>query len=111
MPEYDSSGLMIFRDNLIPMIAGKDILILISTINSGKSGRRVSECVEYYGGKVQGIAAVFSSMEELDGLPVFSLFVPSDIPHYATYAPEECAMCKAGKKIDALVNSYGLSSL
>ena len=66
-PEYDSSGLMIFRDNLIPMIAGQNVLILISTINSGKSGRRVSECVEYYGGKVQGIAAVFSSMEELDG--------------------------------------------
>ena len=39
-PEYDSSGLMIFRDNLIPMVAGKNILILISTINSGKSGRR-----------------------------------------------------------------------
>ena len=44
-PEYDNSGLMIFRDNLIPMVAGKNILILISTINSGKSGRRVSECV------------------------------------------------------------------
>ena len=110
-PEYDSSGLMIFRDNLIPMVAGKNILILISTINSGKSGRRVSECVEYYGGKVQGIAAVFSSMEELDGWPIYSLFVPSDIPNYATYAPEECEMCKAGKKIDALVNSYGLSIL
>ena len=110
-PEYDSSGLMIFRDNLIPMVAGRNILILISTINSGKSGRRVSECVEYYGGKVQGIAAVFSSMKELDGWPVYSLFSPSDIPNYATYAPEECAMCKAGKKIDALVNSYGLSIL
>ena len=52
---------LIFRDNLIPMVAGKNVLLLISTINSGKSGRRVSECVEYYGGKVQGIAAVFSS--------------------------------------------------
>ena len=50
-------------------------------------------------------------MEELDGWPVYSLFVPSDIPNYATYAPEDCAMCKAGKKIDALVNSYGLSIL
>ena len=110
-PEYDSSGLMIFRENIIPMVTGKNILILISTINSGKSGRRVSECIEYYGGKVQGIAAVFSSMPELDGWPVYSLFVPEDIPNYCTYAPEECAMCKAGQKIDALINSYGLSNL
>ena len=36
-PEYDSSGLMIFRDNLIPMVAGKNILILISTINSARA--------------------------------------------------------------------------
>ena len=110
-PEYDASGLMIFRDNLIPMIAGKNILILISTINSGKSVRRVAECVEYYGGKMQGIASIFSSMDKLGDLPIYSLFVPSDIPNYATYAPEECAMCKAGQKINALVNSYGLSML
>ena len=110
-PEYDNNGQLIFRDNLIPMVAGKNVLLLISTINSGKSGRRVSECVEYYGGKVQGISAVFSSMEELDGWPVYSLFVPEDIPNYETYSPEECAMCRAGRKIDALVNSYGLSIL
>ena len=26
-------------------------------------------------------------------------------------APEECPMCKAGRKIDAIANSYGLSKL
>ena len=31
-----------------------------STVNSGKSARRTLECVQYYGGKVQGIAAIFS---------------------------------------------------
>ena len=44
-PEYDSNGQLIFRDNLTPMISGKDVLILISTVNSGKTARRAVECV------------------------------------------------------------------
>ena len=110
-PEYDSNGQLLFRDNLIPMVAGRNVLLLISTVNSGKSIRRVVECAQYYGGRVQGIAAVFSTLEEMEGVPIYSLFTPEDIPGYATYAPESCAMCRAGKRIDALANSYGLSAL
>lgn len=110
-PEYDSNGQLIFRDNLSPMVIGQDVLVLISTINSGKSIRRVLECVEYYGGKVQGIASVFSTMDHVDQVPVYSLFTPEDIPGYATYSPKDCAMCKAGRKLDALSNSYGFSLL
>ena len=43
-PEYDSNGQLIFRDNLSPMVTGKDVLILISTVNSGKSVRRAVAC-------------------------------------------------------------------
>lgn len=110
-PEYDSNGQLIFRDNLTPMVMGKHVLVLISTINSGKSIRRMMECVEYYGGLVQGIASVFSTLDELDEVPIYSLFTPEDIPGYATYTPETCALCKAGQRIDALANSYGLSRL
>ena len=78
-PEYDSNGQLIFRDNLTPMIVGREVLILISTVNSGKSARRTLECVQYYGGKVQGIAAIFSMLEQVDGIPVYSLFSPDDI--------------------------------
>ncbi|MEA4934169.1 MAG: orotate phosphoribosyltransferase [Lawsonibacter sp.] len=110
-PEYDSNGLLIFRDNLIPMVAEKDVLFLISTVNSGKTARRALECVEYYGGRVQGIAAVFSTQEAVDGTPVYSLFTPEDIPGYSTNALKTCPMCAKGLKIDALSNSYGFSLL
>ena len=110
-PEYNSNGQLIFRDNLAPMVNGKDVLLLISTVNSGKTARRALECVEYYGGKVQGIASVFSAVDELDGLPVYSLFTPDDILGYATYARETCPLCAAGKRIDAISNSYGFSRL
>jgi len=110
-PEYDSNGQMIFRDNLAPMVTGKSVLLLISTVNSGKTIRRMLECVEYYGATVQGIATVFSTVPNVDNVPIYSLFTPEDIAGYSTSAPKECPMCKAGKKIDALANSYGLSRL
>jgi len=87
------------------------VLLLISTVNSGKTIRRMLECVEYYGATVQGIATVFSTVPNVDGVPIYSLFTPEDIPGYATSSPKECPMCKAGRKIDALANSYGLSRL
>lgn len=110
-PEYDSNGQMIFRDNLAPMVTGKSVLLLISTVNSGKTIRRMLECVEYYGATVQGIATVFSTVPSVDEVPIYSLFAPEDIAGYSTSSPKECPMCKAGKKIEALANSYGLSRL
>ena len=84
-PEYDSNGQLLFRENLVPMIQGKNALLLISTVNSGKTARRALECIQYYGGRIQGVAAVFSAIPDLDGIPVLSLFTPSDIPDYETY--------------------------
>ena len=110
-PEFDHTGQLIFRDNLLPMVAGKNVLILISTVKSGKTIAQTLECVSYYGGSVQGIATIFSTVEELDGIPVCSIFGPEDIPDYISKDVKECPMCKAGKKIDAIANSYGLSKL
>ncbi len=110
-PEYDSNGQLIFRDNLVPMVAGKDVLLLISTVNSGKTARRALECVEYYGGRVQGIAAIFSAQEAVEDTPVYSLFSPEDIPGYSTNTLKTCPMCAQGQKIEALSNSYGFSLL
>ena len=36
-PEYDSNGQLIFRDNLTGMVSGKNVLLLISTVNSPSS--------------------------------------------------------------------------
>lgn len=110
-PEYDSNGQLIFRDNLVSMIEGKDVLLLISTVNSGKTARRALECVEYYGARVQGIASVFSVLQDVDDIPVYALFTPEDIPGYTTSAPKNCPLCAAGEKLDALSNSYGFSLL
>lgn len=109
--EFDENGRPVFRDNLLPMISGKNILILISTVKSGKTIARMMECLGNYAATLQGIATVFSTAEKLGDIPVYSLFTQEDIPGYICADPEECPMCKAGKKIDAIANSYGLSKL
>lgn len=101
----------IFRNNLAGMVSGKNVLLLISTVNSGKTARRAMECIEYYGGSLQGIAAVFSAIAKVDEVPVMSIFSPEDIPGYMTSLVPDCPLCRAGQKIDALANSYGFSAL
>ncbi len=110
-PEFDHTGQLIFRDNLISMVTGKNVLLLISTVKSGKTIAQTLECVSYYGANIQGIAAVFSTVEALDGIPVYSIFTPENIPGYMTSQVKECPLCKAGQKIDAIANSYGFSKL
>ena len=110
-PERGSEGQMLLRDNLVGMVRDKDVLPLISTIHTGRTARQALEGVAYYGGRVSAVTAIFSAVEAVDGVPVFALFTPTDIPGFVTGAPEACPLCAAGVKLDALVNSYGLSQL
>ena len=105
------NGQLLFRDNLVPMIKDKNVMILAVSVSSGKTVETAVDAVKYYSGKVSGIASIFSTVEKCAGLPVRSVFNPKDLPDYQTYAPNECPMCKEGKKIDALINSHGFSKL
>lgn len=110
-PEIVSGGQLLFRDNIIPMIAGKNVLILAVSVSSGKTVLSAMDAVKYYYGKVAGIAAIFSTAEECGGVPVHSAFNPNDLPDYQNYPSVECPLCKAGIKLDALVNCHGFSKL
>ena len=110
-PEYNSNSQMIFRDNIQPMITGKNVILLMASVTTGKTINKGVECIQYYGGKLQGISAIFSAIGELDGMPVNSVFRERDIPDYQTYDFRECPYCKKGIKLDALVNGYGYSKL
>ncbi len=110
-PEYHQSGQILFRDNVQRMVKNCQVLILAPSVTTGKSVKRAIEAVEYYGGTVCGICAVFSSVEKINGIDIKSIFTEKDIPDYHAYSPSECPMCKAGEKLDAIVNSYGYSKL
>lgn len=111
-PEFNSSsGQMIFRDNLQPMIAGKNVILLAASVTSGRTINEGAECIQYYGGILQGIGAIFSDLDEVDGIRINSLFTKNEIPDYQAYDHRDCPFCKQGIKLDALVNGYGYSRL
>lgn len=110
-PEMTSSSQLLFRDNIVPMIKGKHVLILAVSVATGGTVKAAMEAVNYYGGEVVGIASIFSTVKECNGYTVNSVFNPKDIPGYFTCPSHECPLCKEGKKLDALINSHGFSKL
>ncbi len=110
-PEMTSSSQLLFRDNIVPMIRGKHVLILAVSVATGGTVKAAMEAVNYYGGEIVGVASIFSTAKECNGYSVNSVFNPNDIPGYYTCPAHECPLCKEGKKLDALINSHGFSKL
>ena len=110
-PEYNANSQIIFRENIQPMIRGKHVLILMASVTTGYTAKRSIEAIGYYGGFVAGVAAIYRAVDEVGGYPVRSVYSVADLPEYRSYDYRECPYCKAGKKIDALVNSFGYSEI
>ncbi len=110
-PEHTSGSQLIFRDNLIPMIQGKHVLVLAASVTTGYTANAAIEAIKYYNGTVVGVSAIFSTVDECMGYEVRSVFDTKDLDGYASYPSHECPFCREGKKIDALVNSFGFSKL
>ena len=109
-PEHTSGSQLIFRDNTQPMIRGKHVLIVAASVTTGYTVRGAIEALNYYGGMCVGVSAIFASADLCMGYPVYSVF---DNKHYMedymSSPSQDCPLCKAGVKLDALVNTYGIS--
>jgi orotate phosphoribosyltransferase len=110
-PEVNSVGQLTFRDNVIPMIKNKHVMLLLATATTGQTTEKAIECIEYYGGSIAGISAIFSAIDNVQGYDVHSIFHTNDIEGYASYSSHECPFCKAGMKLDGLVSAGGISEL
>ena len=110
-PEHTTGSQLIFRENTAPMIQDKHVLVLAASVTTGYTVQGAVEAIRYYGGEPAGVTAIFATVDECAGYPVASIFDPHDLPDYQSYDAHSCPWCKEGKKIDALVNSFGYSSL
>jgi orotate phosphoribosyltransferase len=110
-PEHTVGSQLVLRDNMVPMVEGKHVLVLAASVTTGYTARSAIEAIRYYNGFVSGISAIFSTEQECMGYPVYSVFNPNDLQDYSSYPSHECPMCKAGARIDALVNGFGYSKL
>ena len=101
-PEYNSNS---------QMVTGKNVILLMASITTGKTIAKGIECIRYYGGILAGISTIFSAIEETDGIHINSIFGMRDLPDYQAHDYRDCPFCQKGIKLDALVNSYGYSKL
>jgi orotate phosphoribosyltransferase len=102
---------MIFQDNIVKWIANKNILLLIATVSSGRALTIGIECIEYYGGRLSGVSALYTASPSTLKYKINTLFTSEDIPGYRLFSPSECDLCKAGMKLDAIVSSDGYTKL
>lgn len=110
-PEYNTNGQMIFRENNQPAVYNKHILLLAASATTGDTLKKSLSCITYYGGLIQGISAIFSAVAKVDQVIVNSIFTEKDIPDYKSYDINECPMCKANKRLEAIVNGHGYMKL
>lgn len=110
-PEYNLNSQIMFRDNVQPMIMRKKVVLLVSSVTTGKTINRAHRVMQYYGGEIVGISAIFSAADSVDNMKINALFKTSDLPSYNTYSFDECPFCKKGQKIDAILNGYGYSRI
>lgn len=93
------------------MIKGKHVLLLLASATTGQTILRAGESIDYYGGTVVGITAIFSVPTKIFGQQVHSLYKIQDLPDYRSYNASDCKMCKDHIPIDAICNSFGYSKL
>ena len=66
-PEFNSNSQIVFKDNYRAMINGKNVLILTATVTTRSDDQQGDRGCQYYGGIIQGISAVFSALENVNG--------------------------------------------
>lgn len=110
-PEVIHNGQLVFRDNNKFMIRDKNILILSGSITTGNTLTNTINSLLYYGGKITGVASIFSAVSKVAEMPIHSVFSSKDIPGYRSYSTHNCPLCKEGAKVNGLVSGFGFSKL
>ena len=110
-PQSNANGNFIFQDNMTEWISNKNIILLVASISSGRTVANAVDCIGYYGGRLAGISALFSTSHEDLKHEVHSLFTSDDIPGYKLFSTAECELCRAGIKLDAIISSEGYTKI
>lgn len=110
-PQINSNSQLVFNSDVQSRITNKRVLMLLSTISTGRSLARAAECITYYGGHLVGIASIFSALNSSGGLPISRIFCPDDLGEYHSYNSNECPLCQKGRKLDGMVDIGGYTRI
>lgn len=110
-PLQNVNGKLTFHDNMQEVIRNQNIILLVASISSGRTINAAIECLDYYGGKLIGISALFCSNPEKFEQGINAVFTSEDITNYQFYRPSECDLCAKGSRLDAIISSDGYTRL
>lgn len=108
-PMNNVNGQLVFTQSAERVVYNRHVVLLVASAASGRTIRRALDCLNYYNGLSEGISTIFSAVPEIDGHTINTVFNSDDIPGYRLYKPSDCAMCKEGQRLDAIVNYDGYS--
>ena len=110
-PEHTSGSQLLFRENSAPMIVGKHVLVLAASVTTGYTAKAAIDAIRYYNGTPVGVCAIFTCVEECEGFHITSIFNTRNVlDDYQSCDTHNCPLCKAGIRLDAMVNAHGISS-
>lgn len=110
-PEQNSIGQLTFRDNVVHTVYKKRVLLLLATASTGRTVEKAVECIEYYGGSVEYISAIFTAADEIAGHQINSIFHAADIDGYASYPSGSCPLCAGNIKLNGIVATNGITQI
>ena len=106
-----AGDMLILRDNLIPYVKNKHVLVLTATATTGVTISKALDTITHYDGTPVGAATIFGSNFYVWNVPVVKLFGVEDVEGYASWSANECPLCQRNIKVDGLINSYGYSKI
>ena len=106
-PMHNTEKKLFFFDREVQWIKNRNILLLTTTVSSGRTINSLLECLTYYQGNIAGISTLFLSSGVMPHLNINTLFTSEDIPGYRVLRSSDCELCRAGQKLDALISSEG----
>ena len=106
-PINNNLGSLFFLSSTIKCILNKNVILLVTSVSSGSTLDGALDCVGYYGGNLVGISSLFLAAPNEQEQEINAVFTSEDIPGYTIYRSRNCAMCRAGQKLDALISSEG----
>jgi orotate phosphoribosyltransferase len=110
-PISNNIGNLSFQSSTVGLLAGKNVLLLTTSISSGRTLNAALDCLSYYRANIVGISALFMVATATQEHPAHALFTSEAIPGYKMYGSRDCELCRAGLPLDALISSEGFTKI
>ncbi|MCL1806896.1 MAG: phosphoribosyltransferase [Oscillospiraceae bacterium] len=110
-PISNNIGTLSFLSSVVNLLAGRNILLLTTSVSSGRSLNGALDCLAYYRANIVGISTLFMVSSAHAEHEVNALFTSDAIPGYKSFSSRDCELCRAGLPLDALISSEGFTKI